>query len=785
MHARLRYRYALFGLLALAVFLAGCAQAVREDRTITWASDGGSVGFQHGREGIFLAEKDGSNLTRIYQPDASVIATSTPLWDPAGKRVVFTTARSANGQAVPNLPLTPRGEDDPAGNVHFRQGIIYTCWLYEKDANAKPLALFEASADHPGYVAANLAVRWHPRLERIEYVKQVSVGQHGLFEYDLATKQSKHVFPHTGEAILFDWTPDGSHLVCVLGNNQKRSTDGIWIGQPAQGDWWHVPYSGELAEGQLGSLLERLRSTRPAWTADGSRFAFPSHVPAATPGQPGRHFLRHATLATRTVEVWAEGDRPFRDLVWDRTGTRLGVVRGGEGGSLHLVGQGQPLSPAINRTPVRHFAGWSADGDRLAYIVPDELPLEKGTHWALLLAPDPLARDKVYVAPGEATEPGQPVFSGMRVTFPQWSPREEKLSLWVTFMPAYRSVLSEWLGWGLRPGDPAAVFDLKSGQLAWMPVNAQEKVQVGHYYSLKRDYARAWKWYEEAERELPPPAPAEVSNLTDQLLALRGPRDFSLFEYHCLTKLGRAEEAQAKLDQFRRCFLPRLVDPAGGQAAQGGNAGGGRLRELLAPNSFTWSLLYDLYAAEVFASLDAAEDGEAFFRAALEQATTDAVRASRAIVLGQILLLRNEDREYAELTTKTIAPMLLRMRSPAPAGNQGDFLDPNSLIGFVAEFALVPLGAPEFLARLSDKQLRALRLQWEKLQEKGTPSSKPLVDYVLRGLYQALGQEKERQAAAERLKNRPAGSTFLPLDDEMGKQIVTMQQRILGGFRWR
>src|SRR5207248_879013 len=180
-----------------------------------------------------------------------------------------------------------------------------------------------------------------------------------------------------------------------------------------------------------------------------------------------------------------------------------------------------------------------------------------------------LARDKVYVAAGEGTDAGRPVFSGMHVTFPQWSPREDKLSLWVTFMPAYRSVVSHLLGWGLRPGDPAAVFDLKTGQLAWLPANGQT------------------------------------------------------LEQH--------------------------------------------LQELLDPSNLVGSLLQDLYVAEVFLSLDAPQDGEAFFRTALGQADTDAARLSRAIVLGQILLLEKKHREYAKLATETIAPLLTTMLKPLPA----------------------------------------------------------------------------------------------------------------------
>src|SRR5215831_3707485 len=99
MRSHLRRWYALVGcaLFTCIALLAGCRQPVREDRSINWSKEGSSVGFQHGQEGVFLADKDGGRLTKIFQPDAGVIATSTPLWSPTGKRVLFTTARTAGG----------------------------------------------------------------------------------------------------------------------------------------------------------------------------------------------------------------------------------------------------------------------------------------------------------------------------------------------------------------------------------------------------------------------------------------------------------------------------------------------------------------------------------------------------------------------------------------------------------------------------------------------------------------------------------------------------------------
>src|SRR5206468_1718177 len=95
---------------------------------------------------------------------------------------------------------------------------------------------------------------------------------------------------------------------------------GIWVGRPGGRDWWHVPGSEASAEPDLPSLLECLRASRPAFTADSGRFAFVSSVPPPTPDKPGYHFLRLGTLADRTVIGLAEGEEAFRDLCWSPDG---------------------------------------------------------------------------------------------------------------------------------------------------------------------------------------------------------------------------------------------------------------------------------------------------------------------------------------------------------------------------------------------------------------------------------------------------------------------------------
>ena len=87
------------GLLSVGLAVAGC-DAVQEDRTIEFSADAGSVGFQHGDQGVFVADKDGGGLKKVFEPGADVLATSTPLWSPKGRRLIFTTARAAEGDAA-------------------------------------------------------------------------------------------------------------------------------------------------------------------------------------------------------------------------------------------------------------------------------------------------------------------------------------------------------------------------------------------------------------------------------------------------------------------------------------------------------------------------------------------------------------------------------------------------------------------------------------------------------------------------------------------------------------
>jgi hypothetical protein len=197
-------------------------------------------------------------------------------------------------------------------------------------------------------------------------------------------------------------------------------------------------------------------------------------------------------MATRDVTLLVESDGTIDDLTWSPDGERLGLVRGGDVPSLGMLTLAGEWLPWLDERPVRRFVGWDASGRSIAYVTAGTVPFSDEDSWALLLSPDLQSRDAVFVMASDGAAAPREVVSGLRVTFPRWSPREEKLSLWFTFSPSHRSWLSRWLGWGLLPGDPAAIIDVATGHIDWMTVSPWEEAQVGHYHLLKRQYAEAW-----------------------------------------------------------------------------------------------------------------------------------------------------------------------------------------------------------------------------------------------------------------------------------------------------
>lgn len=749
-------------LMCSAALLAGCTSSVREDRTITFAPDGKQVAFQHGRQGIFIAEAEDAEPTKIFQPDADVIATSTPLWSPTDKRLIFVTAKAADKESGGRGALP--AEQDPAGDLHSKRPALYTCWLREEPKRGQPLnvPIFTARCDHPGYIAANLAVRWHPDGQHILYVAQDNNGRHGLFSYDLNTASSRQICPQTGDGLIFDWAPDNMHVASVLGDRSNSGGNaGIWIGVPGDDHWWHVNDSCELGQQELGDL----RDARPVWNRGGERFAFVTKTRKDGEGH-ATHTLHMGRSDTHTVQKVMESKKPIRDLHWRPDGERFGFLCGQETGVVYFVDVEEILPRSLDRTEYCNFLGWDIAGEKLAFVARQPMPLDPEISWAFLLLPDVRARNLLLVAPDADPARTRTVLSGMQATFAHWSPTETKLSLWATFRPPYRSWLSYLLdlgseeqdplrGLSLRPGDPALVLDPASGERSWKAIDTREKTQIGHFHLMRREYAEAWRWYERAA----PGAPAAQDRSPQQFVArfARG-RDSLFFQAYCLGKLGQVEKAREQRRLFEESFLPDLpAPPKARDAAQPTPFGAADLqptREQL----LHWR---DLYIAEAYLSLDAIEDGERFFREHLRTAGSDADRLSKALVLTQFLLLRNKNEEYAELATDTVLPLLLRTWKPStqplPAQNPA-----NVILAYSDGLSLVPLFDTEFLDKLPEKQVRQLLPRWEKLRSSADDDVKKLgIDLFLEAAARRLARKELQQEAARRIAANHARNEIL------------------------
>lgn len=751
------------------LLIVGCGQPVRQDRTIEFSRDGNQVSFQHEQEGVFVADPHGGPATKIFQPDENVVATSRPLASPTDGRLLFATAQPLDAkqpQAVISMGSTP-AEGRIVGAVPVR----FTCWLRDEPQTDQPTEvreLFSATCGHVGYVSAGLVVRWHPDGKHVLYVGKLEDGtaQHSIFEYDMESGQTRRVFPHAGHAILCDWTPGGSALVCVVGGaaNQARTgtapanRNGIWIGTPNEIDsWWRVPESEQLSFAELPSLIESLRASRPAWTKDDSLFAFVSRVALDPNNVPNTHRLHRVEFASRTVSTVADSDGLFVDLHWSPDGQRLGFVTQTAKGpaSLRILEPSGKISELPAGQSVRKFAGFDATGQRLAFVsaTPLNSPMES-PWWALLLRPDPLSRDSIWIADADLANPSREVFSGMRVTFPLWSPREERLSLWLTFTPRYCSLLSMLRQWGLLPGDPAATIDVATGEISWLAVSPQEELQIGHFHLLKRNHAEAWTWYEKALKKLPATKPPK--NWTELTQRLGAPENSQLFEFVCLKQMGRDDEAAAKWLEFEQSFYP--VAAGAEQDAPAPDPTDSMLTALGPQAELLKHLIHDLYVAEVFLSVDAVDDAITHFRAETPPDTSDDESLSRSIVLAQLLLIARDHDAYLAHVTNVVRPLALRMwKNPADKPPENS----NFVLQTAAGLCVAPLFRADFLSSVSESALEQNIAIWKESRDQlGDGYPAVAVDLVLRAAALQRTDMPEANAAEARIARNSGRDLF-------------------------
>ncbi len=646
--------------------------------------------------------------------------------------MIFTTAQPVGGpsNAGPRMPAEPRA----AGAIHFQQAVQYSCWIFDTTAGEKePRKLFESNLDHIGYVAANLAVRWTPKGDGVLFLHAEGCT-HGLHLFDLATKKSRQAFPHSATAFLFDFTPGGANLCCLLGDKQPDVNNGIWIGRLDAANWWHVPGSDAPVASELGAPLEQLRASRPAWTLDGQRFAFWNYKPVPKAEKPGKYLVRIGTLAKREVRNRLEEEKPLRDLHWSSDGKQLGCLRGETRAELRLFDANDGPAATVAQS-VRTFAGWDSAGKQLAYVTADELPHRAGERWALLFTAHDDARNSVYVLPGDGKSTSRRLVDGWHATFPSWSPDGSKLAVWLTFESPYMLGLGQG---GLPPRDPAALIDVATGNLHWQPVNAREKAQLAHDRLRRGEYQQAWKLYTEIEEDP----------------ALASAPEVSLYIADCLNKLGRATHAQARIEKFHRSS-PRPIESFWVNATS-------------SPSAAEVTFTHDAIAAEVFLSLDQPEEAIAYLRQSLKNAPDDETRCRSGIVLAQMLLLLDRKAEYLDLLSETLVSAFLKASPKMTAERREAFITWAGITG-------LPAASAAFLSSIPDAKARQLPARWQALQPQASDDvGKLAIDALLEASWKRLGNEAERRGAEARLQSNPTRSQYLP--NGVDKQIEAIRQ---------
>jgi hypothetical protein len=716
----------LLTVIVLPLFVSACGEPVRQDRSIRVSHDGRTAAFLGDGNAVFVKELETGELEKIFDAPPGTLAVSSPRWNATGDKLIFCTATAADGSKGDANVSTPAD-----GLRYAKRPVHYVCWLFEK--GARPVEIFQADCNHVGYIGGDLAVRWSADGAGIEFVSAVDCAAQSLFRYDLKEQSTRRIFAAQAEGLIFGHSPDGNRLYCLLGADVgPTAADGLWIQDADQ--WWHVPASNVEHQG-AGSILEELRRAEPVWTNDSRRLAFVSCQPSEKEGVPATYSLKTIDLNTRKVELCCTSTQRLHHVHWRPDQAKLGLLVDGAKTQLHVVAPGERLERPLFADEIREFAGWNVSGTQMAFVAAEPLPGNAGDELAFLFLRNAAARSSIRVAGRDGENP-RTLTSGLRSTYLNWAPAGDKLSVWLTFEPTYRSWAS-LEGLGLRAGDPAAIIDATTGKLDWMPTRGFEKIQLGHFHLLRKEYGEAEEWYRRAEAEL---SDDEKNGLLpfQMILALSQGRGVN----PDTARLAERFFAKSPV------LVPTQAGPLSTRPATAAEA-------QKQANSFSTRFARFAHVAEAFLSVDDLDGGRQWF-ANVDRDGDD--RLCARLLETQFLLMRGEWHKYLECLHKKVLPAWAES-SPAADPIERAFRTQ------AVTLAVLPFGSDEFLARLPKAMLLEWKVSLLQLRDKAIhDDAKRLIDMMLLRIARQLQDQKLQASVEQRLPKNMAGADLWQLD---------------------
>ena len=312
-----------------------------------------------------------------------------------------------------------------------------------------------------------------------------------------------------------------------------------------------------------------------------------------------------------------------------------------------------------------------------------------------------------------------------------------------------------------------------------MAVTPQEELQVGHFHLLKRNDAEAWRWYEQAQSKLPAARPPQ--NWTEFTQHISAPEKSQVFEFLCLKRLGRDDEAHAKWQEFEQTFFP--VTPENSETPMP-DVMEAWLKTLGSETELLKHLIHDLYVAEVFLSVDALDEALTHFRAEPSANIRQDAAVSRAIVLAQLLLIAGDHDGYLSHCTSVVAPLAIDLwTSSIPQTPENTHTEnAHGVLRIAVGLCLAPLFRADFLSEVSAAALQKNLSIWKDRRvsyEEGLPAV--AADLVLRAAALQRNDLIDAKVFEERITRNASGQLLFagkPIDDVLTSWFAFSQSSL-------